>query len=95
VDGKVILIENEQAWVERLKAALTDAGFEHIVLLENFTKAERQLPRLKLNEFALALVDVRMRRPVCDQGGLALLDLIKRDAPGLSAVSQNQPPRVE
>lgn len=53
---------------------------------ESYTKAERELSTIEAKEFALALIDVRMRRPVFDQGGLALLDLLKGIAPDLPVI---------
>ncbi|MBI3418357.1 MAG: response regulator [Verrucomicrobia bacterium] len=83
---KVILIENEPSWMQRLTAALAEAGFDEVVTFESYTRAERELSKLKTDEYALALIDVRMRRPVFDQGGLALLDLLKGKAPDLPII---------
>ena len=84
--GKILLIENEIAWIERLQSALFSTGFDDVVTLESYTRAERELPKLNLKDFVLVLIDVRMRRPVFDQGGLALLDLLKSKAPNLPVI---------
>jgi CheY-like chemotaxis protein len=83
---KILLIENEPAWIARLQSALSDAGFNDVVTCQSYANAEREIPKLRLEDFAFALVDVRMRRPVFDQGGLALLDVLKSIAPSLPVV---------
>lgn len=86
MSGKVLLIENEITWIERIQSALFSTGFDDVLTLENYTKAERELPKLNLEDFVLVLIDVRMRRPIFDQGGLALLDLLKSKAPDLPVI---------
>ena len=86
MNGKVILIENEPFWMERLTAALTDSGFNEVVTFDSYTKAQRELPRLKSENVVFAVIDVRMRRPIFDQGGLALLDLLKGESPNLPVI---------
>jgi len=79
----VLLVENEPEWEARLSGVLRAHGFEAAVVLQSFTEAERELQRLDLLPFAFAVVDVRMRRQLFDQGGLALLDLLKSRRPAL------------
>ncbi|MSU37329.1 MAG: response regulator [Pedosphaera sp.] len=86
MNGKVILIENEEHWIETLSAALAEAGFSDILVLKSYTKAEEELTRIVPNECTLALIDVRMRRQLFDQGGLALLDQLRTKAPLLPVI---------
>jgi CheY-like chemotaxis protein len=77
------LVENEPEWEARLAAVLRDRGFDPATILRTFTEAEREVQRLDLLPFAFAVVDVRLRRQLFDQGGLALLDQLKSRRPAL------------
>jgi hypothetical protein len=79
----VLLIENEPQWEAQLSAILRDRGFGPATILRTFTEAEREVQRIDLIPFAFAVVDVRLRRQLFDQGGLALLDQLKSRRPGL------------
>ena len=91
-----LLIENESIWVERLSTLLQDMGITQIEVLKSYTEAEKALRNLDLSLFTFAVVDIRMRRQIFDQGGLALLDIIKERKPNkpvlmLTAYSHDYP----
>ena len=79
--GSVLLIDNEPMWLRRLEAALTAAGFGEVVAIDSFSDAEKALTRLDLMRFDFAVLDIRMRKHLFDQGGLYLLDLLKARRP--------------
>ena len=66
----VLLIENEPAWRRRLEDALRSAGVVEVSPIDSFHEAERVLPKLDLLHFSFAVLDVRMRKHLFDQGGL-------------------------
>jgi hypothetical protein len=78
-----LLIENEPSWESRLLAVLREQGITEVRVLRTYAEAERELRDLDLLPFAFAVVDVRMRKQLFDQGGLALLHLLKSRRPAL------------
>lgn len=80
---EALLIENERAWEVRITAALRESGIGRVTTLGSFAEAEKVLREIDLLRFAIAIIDVRMRKQLFDQGGLALLDIVKDRRPNL------------
>jgi CheY-like chemotaxis protein len=79
--ASVLLIENEGPWRRLLEDALRGSGVGDVKTIESFSEAERVLAKIDLYQFAFAVLDVRMRKHLFDQGGLYLLDLLKSRRP--------------
>lgn len=78
---RVLLIENETGWVDKIINILDKFGSCEIKVVNSYDEAEILLSEGDISQFAAAIIDIRMRKPIYDQGGLALLDLIKAIRP--------------
>ena len=82
-DFSVLLVENEPEWESRLTTTLSSCGISSVKTIRSFNEAEKNLRRLDLIPFSFVIIDVRLRKQLFDQGGLALLDVIKDRRPSL------------
>jgi TIR domain len=79
----VLLVENEPEWEKRFTASLNSSGIGSVKTIRSFNEAEKTLQRIDLIPISFVIIDVRLRRQLFDQGGLALLDIIKSRRPTL------------
>lgn len=80
---RILLIEDEASWRLSLSAALRTYHQCRLSLLSSFSDAEEFLSSNDLGKFDAIIIDVRLREQIYDQGGLALLDGIKRQYPNI------------
>jgi CheY-like chemotaxis protein len=78
---EVLLVENEERWQISITAALKRAGVRDVVCYTTYTEADRELKTIDLDRFQFAILDVRLRKQLFDQAGLALLHRVKARAP--------------
>lgn len=78
---RVLLIEDESYWRLQLATALRAYRLCRVSLLSSFSEAEEFIASNDLRKFHAVIIDVRLRAQIYDQGGLALLDGIKRQYP--------------
>lgn len=79
----VLAIEDEPSWRIRLSDIFNAYGQCRISFLGSFEEAEEFLSSADLEIFDAVVVDVRLREQIYDQGGLALLDVLKQRQPGM------------
>ncbi len=92
----VFLVENELEWENRLTSSLSASGIDSVTTIQSFNEAEKIFRKIDLIPISFAIIDVRLRRQLFDQSGLALLDIIKSRRPNLpvlmlSAYSDDYP----
>lgn len=75
VKGKILLVDDEEKLVETLSSFFTSRGYETMTA----TSAEQALDLLKVDQPALAIVDVKLP----GLNGLEFVKIVKRDYPGI------------
>lgn len=103
---KVLVVEDEEDWQRQITSILHHHCPCDVVLLDDYGKADQFVTAQDLSGFDAAVIDVRLRKQVYDQGGLTILDLLKQrrreipvliltaysyDYPGLTGVTQRYP----
>ena len=77
---RIILIDNDRNFLERLSEKLNDIGFCNLILMDRATDAIAAFEQGEL--FDLALIDMTMS----EMDGLTLLDRIKNTSPGTECI---------
>jgi len=105
-EPKILIVDDEQEWLSQLDTAFHTHISCETVLLDSYDAADQFITTHDLAEYSAAVVDVRLRKPIYDQGGLAILNLLKErnrymptlvltaysyDYPGLHDVTQRYP----
>jgi len=100
---KILVIEDEYEWQQEISSILNRHQPCDIVMLGEYRQADDFVTSQDLDSFDAAIIDVRLRKQIYDQGGLAILDLVKQrrrdipililtaysyDYPGLTAVTE-------
>ena len=80
---KVLLIEDECEWVDKISGYLAGNYSCNIKTLYTYNEADYYLSKENIKKYHAAIIDVRMREQIYDQGGLALLDILKKREPEL------------
>ncbi|MGD9365558.1 MAG: hypothetical protein PVH87_07680 [Desulfobacteraceae bacterium] len=94
--AQLLLIEDDPEWQAILLSTVTRYGPIDITTLTEYEEADQFIASRELKEFDAAIVDVRLRKQIYDQGGLAILDLLKERRPDipvlvLTAYSRDYP----
>jgi CheY-like chemotaxis protein len=84
--GRLILVEDEDSWVAQIAPILEAFTGGEAKVFRTYDEAARFLDGPELAAYSGAIVDVRLREPIYDQGGLALLDIIKARHPSMPVV---------
>ena len=74
---KILIIENEKRWQEELSKLLSDYCPCNIKVIGKFEEADHYISISDLQDYKAIVIDVRIREQIYDQGGLALLDVIR------------------
>lgn len=75
VKGKILVVDDEEKLVETISSFFTSRGYETMTA----TSAEQALDLLKVDQPALAIVDVKLP----GLNGLEFVKIVKRDYPGI------------
>lgn len=100
----VMVVDDDQLWLSRLREILSPSC--DVLSFDSFETAERFIGSADVTKVSAAVVDVRLRKQIYDQGGLAILHLLKAsnnnlpilvltsyssDYPGIRNISQRYP----
>jgi CheY-like chemotaxis protein len=103
---KVLVVDDENEWLTKLSAILLQHKTCAVVALGTYESADAYITSEDSDGLSAALIDVRLRRQIYDQGGLTLLNLLKEryrelpvlvltaysyDYPGLRDITQRYP----
>ena len=83
---RLLIIEDEGEWQREIASILKRHCPCDIVVLSDYREADVFVTSCQLDSFDAAVIDVKLRKQIYDQGGLAILDLLKerrRDIPVL------------
>lgn len=80
---KILIVDDEAPWLLRLSSVVSNYVSCETVLLDSYEAADRYVTSGDLTTFSAAIIDIRLRKQIYDQGGLTILDLIKDRHKGL------------
>jgi len=83
---KVLVVDDENEWLTKLSAILSRHRPCTVVGFGSYESADAYIGSDDSAELSEALIDVRLRGQIYDQGGLALLNLLKERYPELPVV---------
>jgi hypothetical protein len=81
VEPVLLLVENEEYWVEKIKLAVGECLSATWVVKRSFDEAFEYARTCPEQSFVAAFVDVRLRENLYDQSGLAILHELKKRWP--------------
>lgn len=103
---KVLVVEDEKTWQGEIVSILHRHCPCDVVLLADYGEADQFVTAQDLSGIDAAVIDVKLRKQIYDQGGLTILDLLKQrrreipvliltaysyNYPGLSGVTERYP----
>jgi CheY-like chemotaxis protein len=74
---RIIIVDDEEEWRSKLSKIVADHVPCEILTFASFESADRYITINDMTTISAALLDIRLRKQIFDQGGLALLSLIK------------------
>ncbi|NQT41512.1 MAG: hypothetical protein HQ581_28745 [Planctomycetes bacterium] len=103
---RILVVDDEGEWRAKLAAIVAEHSASDTVILKSFEEADRYVTSDAVKSLDAAIVDVRLRQQVYDQGGLTILNLLKEqdrelpililtaysyDYPGLREIANRYP----
>lgn len=103
---RVLVIDDEEEWRLKLASIVETHTDCQPVLVRSYSAADRLVTSEDMTTFSAAIIDVRLRKQIYDQGGLTILGLLKQrneqipalvltaysyDYPGLREIAKRYP----
>ena len=73
----VLIVDDEKEWLTKLSSVVSGHTHCEIVQLDSYEEADKYVTSHDVTELTAAVIDVRLRKQIYDQGGLTVLSLLK------------------
>jgi len=74
---RILLVDDEEYWLKALRTVVEGAVCAEVTCIDSYEEAAALIETEAVFSFSLAIIDVRLREPIFDQGGLGLVDTLR------------------